>query len=179
MNKHERESGDGVFTQKSPVSFKHILDFHPDASIWWVLFISKGGGGSGKAEEKAMNGAQRRLFQYPDMTTPTWQRQVSFPTRFGLFQVVFVFVFVFVFFFCVLSVSESRGVFLNHRFVRYTFTFICRNKLWMSRNESAVEGRRPPTFEQHCRYQLGRFLMCDSAASSGGKRNCTTRGGSC
>lgn len=42
MNKHERESGDGVFTQKSPVSFKHILDFHPDASVWWVLLISKG-----------------------------------------------------------------------------------------------------------------------------------------
>lgn len=107
MNKHERESGDGVFTQKSPVSFKHILDFHPDASIWWVLFKSKGGGGSGKAEEKGMNGAQRRLFQYPDMTTPTWQRQVSFPARFGLFQVVFVF-----FFYCVLSDLRAGVYFL-------------------------------------------------------------------
>lgn len=42
----------GVFTQKSPVAFKHILDFNPDASIWWAFIDIKGGGGSGMAEEK-------------------------------------------------------------------------------------------------------------------------------
>lgn len=67
----------GVFTQKSPVAFKHILDFHPDASIWWVFIDIKGGGGSGKAEEKGMNGAQRHLFQYPDTTTQTRQRRAE------------------------------------------------------------------------------------------------------
>lgn len=65
----------GVFTQKSPVAFKHILDFNPDASIWWAFIDIKGGGGSGMAEEKGMNGAQRRLFQYPDTTTQTRQRR--------------------------------------------------------------------------------------------------------
>lgn len=50
----------------------------------------KGGGGSGKAGAKAMNGAQRRLFQYPDMTTETDAAEAgSFPACFGLFQAGF------------------------------------------------------------------------------------------
>lgn len=109
MNKHERAAME-CLPRKAPFRL----------NTFWISTLTLQFGGfylyqKGEEEaerlkrrEKGMNGAQRRLFQYPDMTTQTWQRQVSFPARFGLFQVIFFFFF----FFCVLSVSDSRGVFL-------------------------------------------------------------------